>query len=558
MTSFFTYLLECSALLGLFYSLYLLALRNSTGFNFNRVFLLTALALSFAIPFISWDFNVSKSTVIDESITEISGYRQRYYNAFGDWAFQGTPVEPGNKMIELKKVRTNWAKLALTSLVVVYLIGVLVCLSKIAWSLNWIYRLIRKNERLASAGLQVIKVASPVAPFSFLKYIFVHDELLETPEYEKILSHERIHVHQGHSYDLIFVQLVAAFLWFNPLIWQLIKSLKTTHEYIADKHMIKQGYSLVAYQTLLLSQLISNNSHGLVHNFNLSFIKKRITMMKNNESRWAAKTKMAVVLVSTMIFGIAVAQCNYAMEDQNVRVFDVSSGVSNYNRLARWKNNADILPGDLKHVTKLKILKGQIYLNDESISLDDLASKINKLDPDAQSIVLTKIYANEKMEIVNKVFEKLHESGHRALLLEGRSLNGKQASYLKTLLPPHKNSDDRVPSVSEIVSSGNPYLKLDVSASYEEAKVHEKVTDFVLSNVAQNKDNYVIIIDHKNEDSFQNYIRLKNQTMGAFLKMFDDRSLTKYRKVYFELDPEERKVVRKGIPMAISEHYGYN
>jgi beta-lactamase regulating signal transducer with metallopeptidase domain len=142
-------------------------------------------------------------------------------------------------------------------------------------------------------GVKIIKLPFPTAPFSFFRYVFVRDEMVGTPEFDHILAHERTHIQQKHSLDLIFVQLLAAFLWFNPVIWLLIKSLKTTHEYIADKKIINSGYSLVEYQTLLLKQLISNNSFGLVHNFNLSFIKKRITMMTHKKSGWSGKVKVA-------------------------------------------------------------------------------------------------------------------------------------------------------------------------------------------------------------------------------------------------------------------------
>ena len=140
--------------------------------------------------------------------------------------------------------------------------------------------------------------------------------MVGTPEFDQILAHERTHIQQKHSIDLIFVQLLAAFFWFNPVIWRLIKSLKTTHEYIADKKIINSGYSLVEYQTLLLKQLISNNSFGLVHNFNLSFIKKRITMMKNKKSGWSGKVKVAMTIAITLIGGAIIIQCNSRIDEQ--------------------------------------------------------------------------------------------------------------------------------------------------------------------------------------------------------------------------------------------------
>jgi len=150
-----------------------------------------------------------------------------------------------------------------------------------------------------------------------MKDVFVYKKMIGTKEFELILAHEKTHIEQRHTYDLLLVQTLAIFLWFNPFIWLLLKSLKTTHEYIVDKKIIHQeNCSLNEYQSLLLTQLITNNTPILVHNFNLSFTKKRITMMKKRESGKPGKLRTAFALVTVVVFSLFMVQCHSNIENE--------------------------------------------------------------------------------------------------------------------------------------------------------------------------------------------------------------------------------------------------
>ncbi|MCK4853916.1 MAG: hypothetical protein KAT31_06635, partial [Bacteroidales bacterium] len=73
-------------------------------------------------------------------------------------------------------------------------------------------------------------------------------------------------------------------------------ALKTTHEFIADRHVLDRGFALVDYQTLLLKQVIGYHSVELVNNFNLKPIKKRIAMMTKIRSGRPARLKAMLVI----------------------------------------------------------------------------------------------------------------------------------------------------------------------------------------------------------------------------------------------------------------------
>jgi len=39
--------------------------------------------------------------------------------------------------------------------------------------------------------------------------------------------HEKVHIQQGHSFDIILAELVLVFQWFNPFAWLYRENWKT-------------------------------------------------------------------------------------------------------------------------------------------------------------------------------------------------------------------------------------------------------------------------------------------------------------------------------------------
>ena len=298
------------------------ALKKETFFNLNRFFLIAILACSLLFPFISIDLNSSNVDAVHQPITQLNQIRISYHDALRGLSFErsGT-LEPGAHATtgDGSFLAGDWRTMLTYAFLVIYISGIIFCLSKMAWSLWHIRRLIRKHPKVNINGIRLVKIPQPVAPFSFMKYVFVSDELTNSPNFDQVLAHEKVHVHQRHSLDLVFVQLCAAFFWFNPVVWFLAKTLKTVHEYIADKQMIVKGYSLFEYQAMLLGQLINNHAYGLAHNFNLSSVKKRLAMMSIPESGLTGKVRTVLTLVGALVFSALIIQGNALLDAQYSR-----------------------------------------------------------------------------------------------------------------------------------------------------------------------------------------------------------------------------------------------
>jgi hypothetical protein len=132
-------------------------------------------------------------------------------------------------------------------------------------------------------------------PFSFFPFIVIPKNTYESADYSQILKHENAHITQGHTFDLLFTELIISFLWFNPFIWLIKRSMVLNHEYLADNISIKGSFSIKEYQYKLLNLQTGLMSVPLAHNYS-SLIKNRITMINKKPTQNFAALKNIIIL----------------------------------------------------------------------------------------------------------------------------------------------------------------------------------------------------------------------------------------------------------------------
>ncbi len=154
-----------------------------------------------------------------------------------------------------------------------------ILLIRFALNIFRIFRKIFKSKKTDYFKTTLVFVEERILPYSFFRYIFVNQADYENGKIEKeLLMHEEAHCLQYHSIDIILIELINVFYWFNPAIWLFRKSILLNHEYYADNKVLTYR-DPIDYQQLLLNILLRNNSNYLVSNFKYSFIKSRIYMM---------------------------------------------------------------------------------------------------------------------------------------------------------------------------------------------------------------------------------------------------------------------------------------
>ena len=129
---------------------------------------------------------------------------------------------------------------------------------------------------------------------------------MENEKISDIILHEKEHIRQKHSLDLFLIELVSTFQWMNPFVWLLRKSVKETHEYLADHAVLQQGVQVNDYQKLLLSYALGVGYPALITPLNFSLNKKRMIMMKKMKSpdrrKWRSLILLPIILILSLAF----------------------------------------------------------------------------------------------------------------------------------------------------------------------------------------------------------------------------------------------------------------
>lgn len=157
----------------------------------------------------------------------------------------------------------------------------------------------RLAEDMAAMGLNrnayVILEEENAIPFSWMNYIFIGEQDIRENGTE-ILRHELSHVKNFHSLDVMIIDLVLVFQWFNPAAWLLKYALQQVHEFQADDAVLASGVNSRNYQLLLIKKAVGQRMFSMVNSFNYSKLKNRIIMMSKEKSRRVAYLKYVYAL----------------------------------------------------------------------------------------------------------------------------------------------------------------------------------------------------------------------------------------------------------------------
>ena len=306
MGTFLVYILKSSVCLALFYLFYRLLLSKETFHRFNRLALLGVLVLSCAVPF------------IEVTVQEPSEMAQPFLSLE-----EMVVMEPIVALDETP-MYFPWKELMLLA----YVGGILFFLVRHLWSLGRMVRLLRTSRREKLEGGIVLFVhKEKVAPFSWMKMIAVSEEDLKENG-QAILTHERAHIHNRHSWDLLLAEVCIFVQWFNPAAWLLKQELQTIHEYEADDWVIENGIDAKTYQLLIIKKAVGARLYSIANSFNHSSLKKRITMMIKKKSNPWARLKYLYVLPLAAVTVAAFARpevSNKLDEISSVKVNDLTS-----------------------------------------------------------------------------------------------------------------------------------------------------------------------------------------------------------------------------------------
>lgn len=306
-------LLKSTIVLIVLLAFYKLVLEKESYFAANRWYLLACILLACALPFLSLP-----------KVTEYQGSVESFLVAKGLEGEVGGQVSPHKEPVfiqgasrqtlseilselgtteedvpeelwesEVHSVQSSESessalvKVDLLAWVLgLYLFGVAVFLLKLLFEIvSTLWKANRHADRIEDEDAIIINLPGEVAPCSFFRYIFINPSQYDYETYEQILEHERIHVRQGHSWDLLLAELLLAACWFNPLAWKIRKEIEKNIEYQTDDLLVRgDAADKEQYQLNLVKVASQVKPLSITTNYNQSLIKQRILKMNSKRS----------------------------------------------------------------------------------------------------------------------------------------------------------------------------------------------------------------------------------------------------------------------------------
>lgn len=265
METFVAYLLGVNVLLLLQAAYYRLFLARGQRFLWNRIFLMGGMAAALALPLLRWDAvqpvlpAPARISVLPEIV-----------------------IHPGLPMSAAAPVATGWT--AWDVVLLVYGVGAATALAVLLVRYMYLARLIMRGRKEPQAGYTLVTTREGIGPASFFRYIFWNaGQPLDAEGAAVALAHERCHVRQWHSLDLLAVELLKALCWFNPAIYVLRKDLRRTHEYLADQAALAVA-GVDGIKRLMLLRHLGARQLAITHCFH-SQIQARMKMLMHNPRR---------------------------------------------------------------------------------------------------------------------------------------------------------------------------------------------------------------------------------------------------------------------------------
>jgi TonB family protein len=271
------YFLKVNVAIALFYAFYRLFFYKDTFFAWRRTALMCFFAVSAAVPL----FNIQTWIVQQEPMVAMA-------DLYAAVVLPEITLTPQPQM--------DWKQLLVQGIGIVYWLVVALLALRFVVQLAGIFRLAWRCPVQEIDGTTVHLLPRAEGPFSFFRWIFVCPGAHSREELNEILTHERTHVCQWHSIDVLAGELACIVCWFNPFAWLMKREIRTNLEYMADEKVLETGHDSRTYQYHLLGLSHHKAAATIYNSFNVLPLKRRITMMNKRRTREIGRTKYLMFL----------------------------------------------------------------------------------------------------------------------------------------------------------------------------------------------------------------------------------------------------------------------
>ena len=352
-TLFLTYELKVAVLIATFYIFWRLLVANETWHRLNRIVLLSTALASFVLPLCV--------ITIHQTVEVMPPVADTLPLPTDETAM---PMESVPIVTNTETERPfNW----LLPLTIIYIIGVVVVLSKMLLSLWRLHRMRAESKVHPLPDGYLMAVCEKVStPFSWWNTVFMNHN-----DYEKgtnaLLTHELGHLRLHHSADVLLVELLTALQWFNPAMWMLRADLRTIHEYEADQQVLSHGFNDIQYLQLLIRKAAVQSGYSLANGISNSALKKRVTMImkpKSNHRQWLRFAYLLPIITVSLAMSAKIQKDEVVKLDSSEVTDDVTKPLADDDRLILLIDDMDDLKKVVAEKGKTRKIKANLDFND--------------------------------------------------------------------------------------------------------------------------------------------------------------------------------------------------
>ncbi|WP_103866749.1 M56 family metallopeptidase [Aquimarina sp. I32.4] len=362
------YILKSSLCLALLWIFYKLFLEEENLHHFKRFFLLFSLIFAYTIPLITITYETDTIVEVADTQSPVT-----YVISSTEVPIEKTPEDYLSILL--------WA---------IYGVGFLVFTIRFIMNLSHLFKKVRINEKEKEHSHINVLLADTIIPHTFMKYIFVSKKEFQQKNIpQEVMMHEKTHVQQKHTLDILFVEIFQIIFWFNPLWFWIKKSIKLNHEFLADQKVLNQEFSILEYMNILVNYPSSPYQAVIASSINYSLTKKRIVMMSQQFSK--TRTTVRLLLLVPLLLGCMLLFNNKMIAQQK-----------------SMESKTAVAPTHPDKKIKIRIQNEQILVNGTATKLAGFAGTIDQVTQQWKDSELTEFQfdvqiMNSKDEFVQKL-----------------------------------------------------------------------------------------------------------------------------------------------------------
>ncbi|MEP7372221.1 MAG: M56 family metallopeptidase [Chitinophagaceae bacterium] len=375
------YIINTALILGACLAFYKILLRRETFYKVNRYLLIVCLVVSFALPLLP----VPQQFSLRNKETPTAVVVKQPKQTFIDQLIQQTPTlkqntKPPNVVsapAPAPPVSFSFAQL-MNWLFWIYWFGVIVFAASFIFQLLLLIYRAYRNPVIIDGKYRIVEVSGDKAPCSFGNTIFINPEKYDWETYNQILLHEKIHIREKHTIDILIAEFVLIFQWFNPFAWIYRREIESNLEFLTDDQLIKQEVDKKSYQLSLVKVSVPHLPLSLTTNYNQSILKKRITMMNAKKSSlhtaWKYFFLLPVLAILACLLNQPIAKSQTSVTKNEKHVRDHGMETEGYWFAVIKDDKVNIHFSDEKMEDDKDVESGRHSYNSSTFNLSDLSN----------------------------------------------------------------------------------------------------------------------------------------------------------------------------------------